>query len=61
VVKQYPTQGKAPDALLKIGFACLSLGDFEGARQHLNRVIQEYPQSEADIKARQKLSEMRNP
>ena len=44
--------GKAPDALLKIGLCYLRLSDVSRAQQAWQRVVSEYPKSEAATMAR---------
>jgi tol-pal system protein YbgF len=58
VVEEYPTGSKVPDALLKIGFAYISLGDMESAETYLKRVIAQYPFSSAGAKAEERLKKL---
>jgi tol-pal system protein YbgF len=60
VVTRYGNENKAPDALLKIGYAYIALDDPNNARIFLKRVIKNYPFSEAEAKARAKLKELEN-
>jgi len=60
VVTVYGDRNKAPDALLKIGYAYLALDDPNNARFFLKRVIKNYPFSKAEVKAREKLKELQN-
>jgi tol-pal system protein YbgF len=60
VVTKYGNGNKAPDALLKIGFAYIALDDPENARIFLKRVVKNYPFSEAEAMARAKLKELEN-
>jgi tol-pal system protein YbgF len=60
VVTKYGNGNKAPDALLKIGFAYIALDDPGNARIFLKRVIKNYPFSEAEAMARAKLKELEN-
>jgi TolA-binding protein len=46
-----PASAKAADALLKIGLCQRNLRDEAHARQTWQRVVQEFPQSEAAVKA----------
>jgi tol-pal system protein YbgF len=55
VVEEYPTGSKVPDALLKIGFAYISLGDMDSAETYLKEVIARYPFSSAGDKAEERL------
>ena len=43
VVEEYPDGSKVPDALLKIGFAYISVGDSESAETYLKQVVARYP------------------
>jgi tol-pal system protein YbgF len=58
VVTHYTEDDKAPDALLKIGYAYVALDDPSNARMFLKRVIKNYPFSSAEAKARAKLKEL---
>ncbi len=60
VVTRYGNENKAPDALLKIGYAYVAMDDPNNARIFLKRVIKNYPFSEAEAKARAKLKELEN-
>ncbi len=60
VVTKYVKENKAPDALLKIGFAYVAMDDPRNARIFLKRVIKNYPFSEAEARARAKLKELEN-
>ena len=42
VISEFPGAGKVPDAMLKIGFCHLKLGDKDAARRVLRRVVQRY-------------------
>lgn len=55
VQSRYPHGGKVPDALLKTGFAQLSMGDTSKARQTLKKVIADYPFTDAAAKAEARL------
>ncbi len=55
VVEEYPVGSKVPDALLKIGFAYISLGDMESAETYLKQLIAQYPFSSAGAKAEERL------
>ena len=55
VIEAYPSGSKVPDALLKIGFTYLSLGDKESAVTYLKKVVAQYPFSTAGAKAEERL------
>lgn len=55
VVEEYPNGSKVPDALLKIGYAYISLGDTESAETYLKKVVAQYPFSSAGAKAEERL------
>jgi TolA-binding protein len=59
-VTRHPEGTKAPDALLKIGYAYVALDDPTNARVFLKRVVKNYPFSEAQSKAQAKLKELEN-
>ena len=56
LVNRYPKAEKVPDALLKTGYAYLSLDDVNRASYFLTQVIKKYPFSPAAEKAQAKLS-----
>ena len=47
LLSNFPDSPKAPDAMLKKGYCQIELGDAGAGRQTLNRVINEYPGSDA--------------
>ena len=47
LLSSFPDSPKAPDAMLKKGYCQIELGDAGAGRQTLNRVINEYPGSDA--------------
>ena len=47
LLQRFPDSGKAPDALLKRGFSQIELGQSGPGQQTLNRVISDYPGSDA--------------
>lgn len=47
LLSQFPDSGKAPDALLKKGYCQIEMTDIGAGQQTLNRVINEYPGSDA--------------
>jgi tol-pal system protein YbgF len=55
VQKDYPQGDKVPAALLKTGFSFLQLEDRASARRYLNQVVEQYPNSEEAVSARNKL------
>ena len=57
-VAQYPFGNKAPDALLKLSFSLLGLGEAAEARRMLDELPQTYPRSEAARLATQKIVEL---
>jgi tol-pal system protein YbgF len=59
VVEEHPNGSKVPDALLKIGFAYISLGDRESATTYLKRVVAQHPFSSAGAKAEARLKTLR--
>ena len=58
VVINYSKGDKVSAALLKQGLAFLALGDKASARQLMNQVISEYPDSEEAKTARSRLSSL---
>ncbi len=57
LVNTYPKAAKVPDALLKTGYAYLSLDDINRANHFLKLVLKKYPFSPAGEKAQDKLKE----
>jgi TolA-binding protein len=55
LLKDYPDSSKAPDAMLNIASAQTDMGDATAARRTLERLIAEYPKSEAATRAKQRL------
>lgn len=47
LLAQFPESAKAPDALLKKGYCLVEMADVGAGQQALNRVINEYPGSDA--------------
>ena len=58
VTERFPEHHKAADALLKIGYAYVNLGDLENADFYLSLLIEDYPQSKAVDLARKKLEKI---
>jgi tol-pal system protein YbgF len=57
-VAKYPVGNKAPDALLKLAYSLLSLGEKAEARRLLEELPGTYPRSDAARLATQKLAEL---
>jgi TolA-binding protein len=55
---QYPQSRKAPDALVKIGFAQFELKHMIDARATLNQVVQRYPGTDAAKLAADRLTKI---
>jgi len=55
LITTYPTSPKVPDALLNVASAQSDLNDNAAARRTLEELIAKYPQTEAAIKAKQRL------
>ena len=51
VIASFPAGSKAPDALLKLGICHQKLGHIAEAKASFDRLLQEYPQSEAARRA----------
>jgi tol-pal system protein YbgF len=56
VVKTWPENAKAPDALLNIGSSQAELGDSAAARETLRALVKKYPSSPAAEQAKQRLA-----
>ncbi len=56
IQREYPRSEKASSALLKIGFAYLELGDRVKTRIHLKRVIEQFPNSNEALLAKDQLA-----
>ena len=52
---RYPHGKKVPDAMLKVGFALISINQQDRAHAVLEALVKEYPQSPASAKARERL------
>jgi tol-pal system protein YbgF len=59
VLEQYPQSAKLPDALLKVGYCQIELGDNNAARTSLQEVMRQYPDTTAARLASQRLSSLR--
>jgi len=55
-VSQFPANPKVPDALLNIATSQFELNDAAGSRRTLEDLISKFPQSDAAIKAKQRLA-----
>lgn len=60
VVREYPQGNKVPDALLKIAYCQLALGETAEARAVLARVIETFPQSNPAALAAQRLETLKD-
>ena len=58
VVEQYPQSAKMPDALLKVGYCQIELGDTAAARTSLQDVMRQFPDTTAARLASQRLERM---
>jgi tol-pal system protein YbgF len=58
VVDNYPQSAKLPDALLKVGYCQIELGNREAARTALQRVMKQYPDTTAARLASQRLDRL---
>lgn len=56
VNEKFPESGKAPDALLKMGYSYVELGDKARAKEILTDLISKYPDSSAADLARKRLN-----
>lgn len=56
VIEQYPQSAKLPDALLKIGYCQIELGDRGAARTSLQEVMRQFPDTTAARLASQRLN-----
>ncbi len=59
VVARWPSSNKAPDALLKLAYCLLSLGDGPAGRNVLGQVAEHYPRTEAAHLAQRRLGELK--
>jgi tol-pal system protein YbgF len=58
VLEQYPQSAKLPDALLKVGYCQIELGDRTAARTSLQEVMRQFPDTTAARLASQRLSSL---
>jgi tol-pal system protein YbgF len=59
VLEEYPQSAKLPDALLKVGYCQVELGDNSAARTSLQEVMRQFPDTTAARLASQRLSGLR--
>ena len=59
VVTSYPLGNKAPDALLKLGYCLLAVGEQARGRELLAQVPGTYPRTEAARLASERLAELK--
>ena len=58
VVQRWPTGNKAPDALVKLGFSLLALGEIDKGHSTLREVPTAYPRTEAARLASERLAQL---
>lgn len=58
VINEYPQSDKVPDALLKVGFSQIELGDRTAARTSLQEVMRQFPDTTAARLASQRLDRL---
>jgi TolA-binding protein len=58
VIKNHPKSEKAPGARLKIGYSYLNDKNTAKAKEHLNRVVKDYPASKESDLAKEKLKKI---
>lgn len=58
MLNDYPDSRKAPDALLKIGYCQYEVKAYRNARTTLERVVTEYPDTEAARLAQARVTKM---
>jgi tol-pal system protein YbgF len=58
VVQRWPTGNKAPDALLKLGFSLIALGDVDKGQKALRELPATYPHTEAARLAAERLAQL---
>ena len=56
VLTGYPKGNKVPDAMLKIGYSHINMNESVKARAMLQSLIDKYPNSQAAVKARERLN-----
>jgi tol-pal system protein YbgF len=58
VLEEYPQSAKLPDALLKVGYCQIELGDRDAARTSLQEVMRQFPDTTAARLASQRLTNL---
>jgi tol-pal system protein YbgF len=58
VIEEYPQSDKVPDALLKVGYSQIELGDRTAARTSLQEVMRQFPDTTAARLASQRLDRL---
>lgn len=58
VLEKFPDSAKSADAMLKVGFSQYELKAFRNARSTLEKVVADYPGTDADRLARERLARM---
>jgi tol-pal system protein YbgF len=58
VVERFPHGNKTPDALLKVGYSYLALGDTDAGKQTLEQLVRSYPRHETAVLATARLAEL---
>ena len=58
IPQRYPTAERVPEALYRMGSIELDRGDSAAARQHFERLVNSYPDSDVTPLARERLAEI---
>lgn len=58
LIQKYPNENKVPDAYLKIALAKKKMGDINGAKSTLNKLISLYPESDAAKIAKRRMQDL---
>ncbi len=58
IVERLPNHPKVPDALLKLGYVAIDMGDWQAAARYLNDVIQRFPGTRAAQLASERLGQI---
>lgn len=59
LIATYPGSSSVPDALLNTASSQIELGDVSGARRTLDGIVTRYPTSEAAVKAKRRLANLK--
>jgi len=59
LIATYPGSSSVPDALLNMASSQIELGDMPGARSTLDGIVTRYPTSEAAVKAKRRLANLK--